>query len=335
MTPPRLVACYFGARSGGQWPRLARVLEYSARRHCPDWQVDIHQITPRPLAVPSFSSAYAANTQKLDEWTRIVAAAQDGDRLALLDADTMILHALDSVWDLNFDLAYTRRPASCRLPINAGVIFLRVTARVRSFVERWRDENRLMLRDRQRHETWRKRYGGINQAALGAILEAGAGAQLAVVPLECLEWNCEDASWPLYDPAVTRIVHLKSALRQALFSRAHVSASVRPLAHIWQDLERAAGAGAVRASRDGKVTTPEPEPAPVLRAPLLGPPPGFHRYQSRGGRPKSYPDGSVHLSLRVPIPLYDAYCRKALAARHKSMTRVIQDALKADLVKTP
>jgi hypothetical protein len=282
------------------------------------------------------SAASVANTQKLEYWADVVQAAPDGDLVLLIDADTMVLRPLDAIWDRPFDIAYTVRPSGAGLPLNAGVVFVQVTARSRAFLDRWRAENRGMLEHPDRFATWRRRFGGLNQAALGALLsQDDHGAQL--LPLPCVEWNCEDASWPLYDPAVTRIVHLKSGLRQALFSRVHVSACVRPLAKIWQDLERAAGAGAVHASRDGKVTTPEPdpEPAPVLRAPLLGPPSGFHRYQSRGGRPKSYPDGSVHLSLRVPIPLYDAYCRKALAARHKSMTRVVQEALEADLVKTP
>jgi hypothetical protein len=40
------------------------------------------------------------------------------------------------------------------------------------------------------------------KAALGAMLDGAAGWKLERLP--CREWNCEDSSWPSFDPAVTR-----------------------------------------------------------------------------------------------------------------------------------
>ena len=57
MNAPRLVSCYFGSGAAGQWPRLARVLELSARRHCPEWQVDVRAIVPTRLSVPTLTAA--------------------------------------------------------------------------------------------------------------------------------------------------------------------------------------------------------------------------------------------------------------------------------------
>jgi hypothetical protein len=236
---PRLVSVHFGTAAGDQWPRLARVLAWSARRHCPGWEVDVRAFEPAPCRAPSASASCVANTQKLDEWARVVNAAADGDHLALLDADTMIVNPLEAVWDGAFDLAYTVRPPASPYPINAGVVFVRVGPGTRAFMTRWRDENRRMLRDRDHHAKWRKRYGGINQAALGCLLEQG-GHDLALAPLPCQAWNCEDASWEAFDVATTRIVHIKSGFRRALFLRTHAPGCLGPLVKLWRGLEKAA-----------------------------------------------------------------------------------------------
>lgn len=246
-TTPRLVSCYFGIGAGNQWPRLARVLEFSARRQCPAWEIDVHAIAPAPCASGLHTPSHDHNTQKLDYWVDVATRAADGDRLALLDADTMIVRPLDAVWDASFDLAYTLRARGCRLPLNAGVVFVRISDRSRAFLTAWRDENRRMLRDRLRHQAWRRTYGGMNQAALGCLLESGGASALTLRPLSCREWNCEDSCWSTFDPAVTRIVHVKSGLRRAIFLRGCVvDPAVRGLSQIWQQLEREARTTEVR-----------------------------------------------------------------------------------------
>jgi hypothetical protein len=239
---PRLISCYFGTGAGNQWPRLARVLEFSARRQCPAWEIEVHAIAPTPCASGLHTPSHEHNTQKLDHWVDVATRAPDGSRIALLDADTVIVRPLDAVWDISFDLAYTRREKS-RLPLNAGVVFMRVTERSRAFLYAWRDENRRMLRDRVRHAEWRRKYGGMNQAALGCLFESGIASTLNLVALACREWNCEDSCWSTFDPAVARIVHIKSGLRRALFLRAiGINPAIRPLFMLWRQLEREATA---------------------------------------------------------------------------------------------
>jgi hypothetical protein len=302
---PRLVSVHFGTAAGDQWPRLARVLAWSARRHCPDWEVDVRAFEPAPCRAPSASASCVANTQKLDEWARVVTAAADGDHLALLDADTMIVNPLDAVWDGAFDLAYTVRPPASPYPINAGVVFVRVGPGTRAFVTRWRDENRRMLRDRDHHAKWRKRYGGINQAALGCLLEQG-GHNLALAPLPCQAWNCEDASWEAFDVATTRIVHIKSGFRRALFLRTHAPGCLGPLVKLWRGYEHAALA--------------------AVAAPGIGAADPF------GRRPRGRPRGpeTVNACVRLPQPLHDALCRRALAVGRPNYV-VIQQILAAAL----
>lgn len=247
MTAPRLVACWFPGDAEAQWRRLARVLAYTAAQQCSTWRIDIRAI--RPPAAPAIDGTPASehNTQKLDHWWQTVEALADGTRVLLIDADTMILRPLDEVWDRPFDVAYTVRPPRARMPFNAGVLFLRVSDRTRNLLARWAEVNRQMLRSRPLHQPWRRKYGGMNQAALGAVLESAQFSGLDWHPLPCLEWNCEDHTWTGFDPAVTRIVHVKSALRMGALATGLAQPSLRTLIHQWRRLERAAAAAEVPA----------------------------------------------------------------------------------------
>ena len=231
-----LYACYFGSGLRDQWPRMARVLAVTAAQSCPTWTVQV-EVIAHPSPRPRVSEGYVSNTHKLDRWCAVAAAAPDGTPLLLIDADTMILRPLDPVWDLAFDVAYTIRPASSRFPLNAGVIFLRVSDRSRAFLLAWRDENRQMLKDAARHQPWRKRYGGMNQAALGAVLASSHAADLVIARLPCAEWNCEDSTWPAFDPAVTRILHIKSQLRLAVFHGVSGVSRWKKLVALWRARE--------------------------------------------------------------------------------------------------
>jgi hypothetical protein len=241
MTAPCIEACHFGVDHDGRWSRLARVLAYSAAQQCPGWTVTVAHATPRVRRCASGGIGHARNTEKMDEWRRIVMAAPDGARMLLIDVDTFIVRPLDDVWERPFDIAYTTKPAE--FPFNAGVVFLRVSPRVRAFVHDWWTVNEKFARDREAHDTWRRRFGGINQAALGAILHAPefatmrAGVHLETLP--CREWNCEDSSWAFFDAERTRVVHVKSALRRAIFDSPSNQAGLRKLAALWRETEKA------------------------------------------------------------------------------------------------
>jgi hypothetical protein len=238
MAAPLLAAVYFGTGAAAKdFRRLARVLEYSALRHVPAWRRSILEV-PEPAAYRSTLGvpAHEHNSAKLDHWRSVIATAADGDRVLLIDVDTMITGPLDPVWDLPFDLAYTA--AADRLPLNAGVMFVRVNARSRAFVEQWAAVNRSFLGDAAALRPWRSKYAGINQAALGFMLER-AGNGCAIAKLPGVVWNCEDSNWRRFDPDVTRIVHVKSDLRRALL-RGLSRPELAPILAAWRALEAAA-----------------------------------------------------------------------------------------------
>jgi hypothetical protein len=254
MSAPKLYSCWFDASTvAGPWPaswyaRHAAVLERSARENIPGWTIDVREIAPPPnlhAARPGNKSAYIYNSHKLRDWLEVTESCADGDRLLLIDADTMVLRSLDPVWDSEFDVAYTIKRDVTRLPINAGVVFLRVNARSRAFMRAWLDWNMRLLGSAALHTKYWAKYAGMNQAALGALLEDGGGPRMAKLhELHCSEWNCESATWKTFDPAnPPRIAHVKGNLRKGLmapekYPNAFSGAGRQQIADIWHAYER-------------------------------------------------------------------------------------------------
>lgn len=235
----QVYACWFPSPdrhlgADREWRRLSDVLLLSLVEHCQGWFVRVESIPARPWS-STRSASHHANTEKLDTWNRVVQAADNGTELLLLDVDTFALRSLDALWDRAFDVAYTVR-AGQRYPFNAGVIALRVNDRSRAFMARWAAENTRMYVDRHYHRAYHRAYGGINQASLGALLEAEDRAPTVLrTMLPCQEWNCEDTSWADFNDE-TRIVHLKSNLRMVLFHRS-VSPALQPIVRKWKAIE--------------------------------------------------------------------------------------------------
>lgn len=228
---PSLEACYFdGMRAAGRaaifqgqperkrhadiYERMAKVLEYSAHKHCKGWDVNVAHLTPPNYVSIMGNQSHVWNTQKLEHWRRRTLDAPNGAELLLIDGDMIVMKPLDDIWRIDFDVAYTLRDGGSRLPLNGGVVFVRVSDATRAFIDRWWEVNVKFLGNSQQHRHWRAKYAGINQASFGYLLEHEVGA-LKIHKLRCSEWNlCE---WERHDPLAARIIHIKSGLRRVLF----------------------------------------------------------------------------------------------------------------------
>jgi hypothetical protein len=220
------------------YERLARALAHSAAANSPATPLDLIRPDPEHERLAGLwrrghdpqRDSLLANTRKLEIWQEAVEAAPAGEVLGLLDCDLLILGDLSEIDLLRFDIAYTARPPGAAYPLNGGVIFARVSERSRCFMADWRKLNARMLADPRLHEPARQRFGGINQAALGVLL-GRSGVDARALP--CATWNCEDASWSSFNPR-TKIVHVKSQLRQACFGERALEAWSRPLVDLWK-----------------------------------------------------------------------------------------------------
>lgn len=241
MTPPILFATFFegAGPNAAFYHRMARVLDYTARKHCPEWSIEVKRIANAGHQYGD-NHSLASNTHKLDHWNRRIQASQDGDRALLIDGDMMIVRNLDPIWDLEFDVAYTVKKS--KLPFNGGVLFLRVSDRTKRFMQAYWDRNVEFLGNPAKHAPFRSKFAGMNQAAFGSLLEQIEPLyRCKLLGVQCAEWNAEQSVWPNYNPELARIVHVKSALRKALFGRTEcVDDFLRPLMKIWRDYEQEA-----------------------------------------------------------------------------------------------
>lgn len=236
-----LYSVWFSGPSN-QYGRLARVLDMTAKEHCPSWDVVVEEIEPPTIQSQLGTTALADNHWKLSRWTRFVLDAPDGAEVLLVDSDMFVTRDLSAMWDIVGDLGITYREGVDRYPINGGVIAVRVSDRTKGFMCDWLRVDRDFFENPDQHRPWRRRYGGMNQSSLGYMLERPDVAALDVDRLPCKKWNCEDTSWAQFGPE-TRLVHVKSALRMACFGVGPRTPGVAPLAQIWKGLDKRANQG--------------------------------------------------------------------------------------------
>jgi hypothetical protein len=241
-----------GADADPFWGRMLRVLELSAAEHSPATPLVVHRREGHGgatrAALDPGSASFADNSHKMRLWREIVDGAADGEMIGLIDADMMVTGGLAGAAGLAGDVIYTARPEGARFPLNSGVMFFRVSPRVRRWVHVWHGLNEGMLRDARRHAEWRERYGGINQAAFGETL-AIAGELMPEVDVRavpCAVWNCEETGWADFKVGETRLVHLKGRLRRVLRDgRMARLPQVRRICEMWRRFDVMAGEAAV------------------------------------------------------------------------------------------
>lgn len=217
ITKPRIEAVYFG---GSEYMKLARVLEYSAKVWCPNWTINIRKINNHDLKAEFLSNRYKVaffpdNAHKAISWSRIVEESVDGDRILLIDVDTFIRSNIDDIWELDFDVAKTVR--EYRWPLNSGVLFTRVNEKSKRFFKLVEEEVVRMLNDAGRHEIYESKFGGIHQAAIGAVIEEGNVGDVNILDIPCSIWNNEHTSRNVFNES--KIAHLLPSGRARLHKK--------------------------------------------------------------------------------------------------------------------
>jgi hypothetical protein len=219
---------------------MADVLRYTAQQHCPDWTLKIEEVTNIFKHVELNRSA---NALKLKEWVERVCAEPDGTRVLVMDSDMVIQRSLDDVWEHDFDIAFTCRPRrmeeKARMAMNGGVVYARVSEPVREFFRAWQRVSAEMVVDRDFHRKYHYRWGGQNQTALGAMIQKRYPelTALNVTWLDCEVDNCADPEWEKHW-RTAKILHIKGALRRAIFSETPVRSALHPIVAHWHAIEQ-------------------------------------------------------------------------------------------------
>lgn len=108
---------------------------------------------------------YHANTEKLKAWV----SNFDQDTL-FIDCDMLCLKCPKEGFDVeNIGIAKRSHTA----PFNGGVIFAKYTDYTKGFLTELVEVNDRMYKDKDFHQTWKDKYAGINQSAMGYLFENG------------------------------------------------------------------------------------------------------------------------------------------------------------------
>ena len=166
-----------------------------------------------------------SNDYKMNLWDDAMQRFPDGEQVVFVDSDILILRPLDDAFDLEFDVGYTVREGTP--PFNSGVIFVRVNERSRKFFREWRIANNKLIAKGADITEYVRECVGANQTAFRYVMDSiamGDAKKWAdppkMVAFPCSIWNCEQMSYKYFDRDQTRVLHVKSQLREYLLNDA-------------------------------------------------------------------------------------------------------------------
>lgn len=231
---------------GNDYERMANVLHRSVLAHSPNTPLTIHikkinsDIRTKGR---NRDSTFVDNATKSLYFSDLVQKFNNGQVVGLLDCDTMVINPLESIEKEKFDIAVTWRPPKSKLVFNSGVVFARISKRVKDFYREWAAVALEMLEDRSFFEKWRGPFGGINQTSFGFMMEQKEWKKVKILKLPCEEWNCENCTWHLFDKKKTRIVHLLGSLRHLVLRHEFrgVTLEKQTISRMWHNFDKPKG----------------------------------------------------------------------------------------------
>lgn len=227
----KIITVSFDFNHKKTYQRLMEVFEYSCKKHMPESDV-ISLKTPAPDQKLR-AQGVVSNTYKLDLWVQELDKAKEGEEVVFMDCDMVVLGNMFDAFADDFDVAYTTRTRG--FPINGGVIFARNNERARKWFRELRNINNRMFEDKIFHTQWRNKYAGINQAAMGYLIENPVpGVMLHAVP--CAKWNVCNDGWKNINKDA-RAIHVKGALRRACMGKVPPNANMGQCYRIWKQYE--------------------------------------------------------------------------------------------------
>lgn len=187
---------------GDKYNKYKQALIRSINENMPTAKIKDIELDPLPE-----KNMHLANYIKLKHWKDNI----EGDTV-LIDADTIVLGDVSNVFDLDFDLIYTKRLHMRKLPFNCGVVFVKESGK--HIIEEWQSIDERMINDKVFHAKWKSRYFGFNQASFGCLLEIVENLKIGNVLSEVYN-SCDIYDWR-NNYTSAKIVHVKSGLRKSL-----------------------------------------------------------------------------------------------------------------------
>lgn len=223
----QIVTVCFDYQDRPEFGILLDVFRASIKRHMPD--VEYVEYRPEPPEYDGRNHGYLDNTFKLKIWCDHM--AKTDKKVIFIDCDMLALRSARHAFKSPFDIAYTACPNGYMVPLNGGVIMARPTDKARLFFERLRDVNDQMYNNYEFHKPWQDKYHGMNQSAMGYVLE-NASSDINILQYRTREWNAIECDWRHIN-SDTVFCHINKALRRAVLKRVHPCGSITKAMGLW------------------------------------------------------------------------------------------------------
>lgn len=225
----RLVSVVFDFPGKTEYTELVEALKNSAAENMPNADVEIVRLDPPKQHADHQRTSWEANALKARAWEKIVTEATDD--LILVDADLIIRRDLSCLFAHDFDIAFTHRydsEARSREPINTGVVAVRPTEKSKAFFTRLCEAVDYLMENPDEHAYYWENYRGIQQAALGMVIEKADELDAKIKLFPCQAYNASDHEFS-YISSETRVVHLKANVRKRIGTEINTGKYAIPL----------------------------------------------------------------------------------------------------------
>ncbi len=225
----KIISAYFHRHDN--YAKLLNVFMRSAERTMPGVKVEVVNIE---VPMKKYSGERKFD-HHMDTYFGFMAkterALREEGPVCVSDNDIIFLQSVEDVFRNDFDIAVTTREHKCHL--NTGVFFSRGTPAAKMFIERWLEHTREIAT--QFDEDRISRHAGIDQAALFQTLEDDLPVKVIFLP--CIIWNAEQTCWKHLTPE-TRVVHIKSGLRDIVFGKKKMNRKLYYLKPILEEIQK-------------------------------------------------------------------------------------------------
>jgi len=233
----KIISVQFDYSGTNRYKILSQVFGYSVKKNCPNAELEMIRVRAPGHERKVRSKSFSSNTLKLDLWLN--ALNKTDDNVVFMDCDMIVLKDISPAFNLDFDIGYTKRTGS-HIPYNGGVVFVRNTPAAKEFIQLWKKINKKMYEDYEFHRPWRDKYGGMNQAAFGYIMEKEKNFKAKLKEFRCDVWNSCDDNWKKLDDT-TRVIHIKGGLRRSVLMQKPIPTQYDRAIIVWRNLAIEAG----------------------------------------------------------------------------------------------
>ena len=229
----QIVTVQFNYPNRSNYELLLKVFQYSCKLYMPKVKFNAIKIDP-PKEVKGRELNFKYNSVKLKLWLDFFEKTKDN--IIFADCDMMAIKSAEHAFKYSFDIAYTARTRTTRIPMNGGIMMSRPTEAAHRFLCEMVKINNIMFKDKKFHHKWRVRYAGMNQSAFGCVYETGKhGAKIH--KYKTIEWNAVDCDWTHINKS-TVFIHYKSKLRKMVLKERRYNPNYLHVINLWNKIKK-------------------------------------------------------------------------------------------------